>query len=285
MYFIALFAMAQAVAPVVGASEPVARTPLQNFITLDDFPAGVERSAARAVGFTLTIGPDGRVTGCRIIASSGSAALDNTTCRLLRSRSRFTPASNPRGTPVSGEVKAVIDWKALLDSGTVPPPVRTSSMPTQLTPRAPWESVSRLRVQRGQISSCQWQSTGPVPPPFASNACQNSGLAAMAMRLAAENKVDFSKSEVVVTLRMPGGGFIEPFRAAPAALVDLASELDIDAEGRLTDCRFTRDHVRSAAPQKPDCRTMFAGPYGRVTNRQNQAIATRNLAELRVEAR
>jgi hypothetical protein len=107
----------------------------------------------------------------------------------------------------------------------------------------------------------------------------------MALRMAAENKVDFDKSEVVVTLRMPDGAIIPPLPAAPAALVDLAADLDIAADGRLINCRFTREVVRTSAPQRPDCRTVFAGPYGRATNRSGEAIVTKRTAELRVEAR
>jgi hypothetical protein len=39
------------------ASEPVPRAPLQNFVSADDYPEGVARSAARPVGLTLTVGP------------------------------------------------------------------------------------------------------------------------------------------------------------------------------------------------------------------------------------
>jgi hypothetical protein len=286
MFLLALIAaVAQAAAPAANASEPVARTPLQNYVTPDDFPQGVERSAAKPVGFKLTVGSEGRVSECLVTSSSGNAAIDSTTCRLMRSRTRFAPARDARGGPRSGEVQATIDWKAMLDGASGAPPIRTAAVPAPTIPRGMWESISRLKVQRGQISSCQWQSTGPVPTHPSSNACQNSGIAGMALRLAAENKVDFTKSEVVVILRMPDSMMIQPLKPAPAALVDLAAELEINVDGQLTGCHFVRDIVRSATPQKPDCSVMFKGPYGRVTNRSGQPIATKQSAEFRVEAR
>lgn len=283
MFLITLLAAVQSTAPVAGASEPVARTPLQNYVTPDDYPQGVERATAKPVAFKLTIAPDGRVSECVVTASSGSALLDSTTCRLMRSRTRFIPASDASGKPVSGAVMAVIDWKGMVDSMSGTPTSSPTARVPQLVPRASWESVTRLRVQRGQISSCQWQG-GVVPPPPSSNACQNFPMASMALRVASENKIDFNKSEVVVTLRLLDGMLLQPLKANPAALVDLTSDLEIDAEGRLTSCRFTRDIVRSVTPQRPDCNLLFAGPYGSVS-RGGKAIATKHVAELRVEVR
>jgi hypothetical protein len=245
---------ASATAPPATVSAPVPRAPLQNFITADDYPQAVPRSAARQIGVTLEVGLDGRVTGCTITGSSGNTVLDSTTCRLLRSRSRFVPARAADGAASMGEFQASIDWPSTLSLAATPSQVREQVASPSVVPQAPSESISRLRVRMGQIGSCQWQSTGPVPPPPSSNACQNPGLAVLALGLAAENKVDFNKSEVVITLRMPGGGLIEPLRAAPAALIDLAAELEIGADGTLTNCRFTREVVRTRTQQRPDCR-------------------------------
>lgn len=276
-------AVIQLAAPA-NASEPLPRAPLQNFITADDYPQGADRAAARPVGVSLTIGADGRVTECRVTSSGGNAALDAATCRLLRSRSRFTPARNAAGTPTTGTVNATIDWPATLSATSAAAQVRTQAVQPPRVTQAPWESISRLRVRLGQIGSCQWQSTGPVPPPPVSNACQNFALAGMALRMAAANKADFNKSEVVVTLRMPDGPMIAPLPASPAALVDLAAELDIGPDGLLTNCRFTRETVHGGTPQRPDCRVIFGGPYV-PASRNGQPIANRRQAELRVEVR
>jgi protein TonB len=63
------------------------------------------------VDFTLDVGADGRVTGCTINRSSGSAHLDSATCGLMRSRARFTPAHDARGVPVPDKVSGKIMWR------------------------------------------------------------------------------------------------------------------------------------------------------------------------------
>jgi len=94
-------------------SPPVPRAPLQNFISPDDYPAGTARFAAKPVSVKLEVGTDGRISSCLITSSSGAAALDQATCRLLRSRARFEPARDAGGRATSGEVAATIDWPGL----------------------------------------------------------------------------------------------------------------------------------------------------------------------------
>jgi len=80
------------------AAEMPARSlvgPLHALFSSDDYPASaLENEEQGTVGYRLTIGPSGRVYGCSITVSSGSAALDRATCNILRMRARFTePAS------------------------------------------------------------------------------------------------------------------------------------------------------------------------------------------------
>jgi hypothetical protein len=110
-------------------------------------------------------------------------------------------------------------------------------------------------------------------------------MARMALGLAAENKVDFAKAEIVVTLRMTRAGIVAPAPASAAALLDLAAELDVGADGQVTGCRFLRDQVRSASAPRPDCRQIFRGPYIPATDRSGSPIATKPRVEMRVEVR
>ena len=71
-------------------------------ITNSDYP----RSASVAKqGGTVTahfsVGTDGRVSKCRIVKSSGNAAIDAATCRLIEQRFRYEPARNRAGQPIS----------------------------------------------------------------------------------------------------------------------------------------------------------------------------------------
>ena len=97
-------------APLRTSARPA--MPLQSLINIADYPPSAlrEREQGRP-GFRLTVGPDGRVTGCVILVSSGSPALDSTTCRVLRSRARFTPAVDSTGRPVEDLYWGEIAWR------------------------------------------------------------------------------------------------------------------------------------------------------------------------------
>jgi len=77
-----------------------------------DYPLEAIRRAEHGdVGFRLVVGPNGRVTRCDILASSGSRALDEVTCRILRERARFRPARDSLGRPVADVVVSRVHWE------------------------------------------------------------------------------------------------------------------------------------------------------------------------------
>lgn len=89
-----------------------ARANLASYITDDDYPQDAIRNEQQGTtGFRLDIGPDGRVTNCTVTSSSGSSSLDSTTCRLLRSRARFTPATDSSGAKTSDTQTGRIRWQ------------------------------------------------------------------------------------------------------------------------------------------------------------------------------
>lgn len=101
-----------------------AKANVQSLFSDEDYPASAIRAGEQGiVRYRLDIGPNGRVTSCTITASSGSAALDSTTCRLLRSRARFTPARDSSGQPVNDTADGAITWR--LPSDTQPVPATT----------------------------------------------------------------------------------------------------------------------------------------------------------------
>jgi protein TonB len=93
-----------------------ARANLNSYFSTDDYPAAALRSNDQGTtGFRLTIGPNGRVTDCSVTSSSGSAALDQATCRILRSRARYTPARDSSGNPTSGTDSGRVTWRLPAD--------------------------------------------------------------------------------------------------------------------------------------------------------------------------
>ncbi len=88
-----------------------ARANLASYITDEDYPADALRNEqSGTTGFRLEIGPDGRVTNCSITRSSGASSLDNATCRILRSRARFTPATDSSGAKTNDTFSSAIRW-------------------------------------------------------------------------------------------------------------------------------------------------------------------------------
>jgi protein TonB len=74
-------------------------------------PAALRREEQGTVRASFTIGTDGRVTNCTIVQSSGSTALDSTTCRIIQSRFRYDPARDAFGNPVSETRTQPVSWR------------------------------------------------------------------------------------------------------------------------------------------------------------------------------
>jgi TonB family protein len=103
---IALLAAADPGAPSVRARADLA----SYFRGVDYPPAAMVHGEQGNVAFLVSVAADGAVTGCRVTASSGSAALDAATCRILTERARFTPARNAAGAAVADEIAGRIGW-------------------------------------------------------------------------------------------------------------------------------------------------------------------------------
>ena len=107
-------------APPAPPSPPAVRTVppksavgnLQGLISADDYPqAAMDNEEQGTVAVRLAIGTNGRVSDCSVTQSSGSRTLDSTTCRILKSRARFTPATDQFGNPTAGSFPQRIRWQ------------------------------------------------------------------------------------------------------------------------------------------------------------------------------
>ena len=94
---------------------PRAATPLGSpgkWATTDDYPAAALREERAGVSrFRVTVGADGRVRNCEILASSGSSDLDRATCANVAKRARFKPATDETGATVSGSYTSAVKWE------------------------------------------------------------------------------------------------------------------------------------------------------------------------------
>ncbi|WP_019832819.1 energy transducer TonB [Sphingomonas sp. PR090111-T3T-6A] len=83
-----------------------------DWITSSDYPtSALQTYVAGTTGFRLDIGSDGNVAGCTITLSSGTSALDDATCALLRVRARFTPATDARGHAIASAYSSKVVWQ------------------------------------------------------------------------------------------------------------------------------------------------------------------------------
>jgi protein TonB len=88
-----------------------AKANLNSYFSTDDYPQAALRNEEQGTtAVSLSIGTDGRVTNCTVTSSSGSRSLDDTTCRILRNRARFTPARDDTGNPTTDTTSTRIVW-------------------------------------------------------------------------------------------------------------------------------------------------------------------------------
>lgn len=97
--------------PVRTVKPARAKANLASYVSDEDYPGSAVRNEEQGTTrFRLGVGPNGHVTECSVVGSSGSSALDSATCRLMRQRARFTPARNSAGEPTSDTVTSAIRW-------------------------------------------------------------------------------------------------------------------------------------------------------------------------------
>ncbi|MGN6376654.1 MAG: energy transducer TonB [Sphingomonas sp.] len=78
----------------------------------DAYPPAARRAGAEGrVTVRLTIGTDGRVTDCSVSGSSGNSDLDNTTCRIFKSKVKYEPAKDTNGNPAVDHTTQSVTWK------------------------------------------------------------------------------------------------------------------------------------------------------------------------------
>ncbi len=81
------------------------------YFNSDNYPPSALRAGEQGrVVASLTIGTDGRVSDCEVTTSSGSAALDQATCRIAKSRVRYTPAKDENGQPIASKASLPVKW-------------------------------------------------------------------------------------------------------------------------------------------------------------------------------
>ncbi len=98
--------------------------------TTNDYPpTALQNELEGTTGFSLTVGPDGRVTACDIMSSSGSPELDQATCLNVTRRARFDPALDFASKPISGRYQNRVRWQIPDMRSSASPPLQSGSYP------------------------------------------------------------------------------------------------------------------------------------------------------------
>ncbi len=81
-------------------------------LSASDYPRGaLAAGVSGTVYLRWTVGVDGRVHDCQVTRSSGSAELDETTCRLVTQRFRYIPTRDASGRKVPDTVIGEHHWE------------------------------------------------------------------------------------------------------------------------------------------------------------------------------
>ncbi len=112
LLLLAELAVAMSVAaPEIPATR--ARPKFGALLSAADYPGEAVRHGWQGdVVADLTISPEGRVSTCRIVTSSGHGLLDEATCKIMLKRAKFYPARDKDGRPVADTLRTPpINWR------------------------------------------------------------------------------------------------------------------------------------------------------------------------------
>jgi protein TonB len=79
---------------------------------MDNYPARAIRDEIEGrVGVRVTIGANGRVSGCSVSSPSGESVLDTAACQDITRYGRFSPALDDAGNPTTGSWSTTIVYQ------------------------------------------------------------------------------------------------------------------------------------------------------------------------------
>lgn len=82
------------------------------WVTTDDYPSQELREGIEGqLRYRLSVGSNGRVTACEIVASSGAKRLDDAACKMISRRARFDAATDDSGAKVVGTYSGTVRWE------------------------------------------------------------------------------------------------------------------------------------------------------------------------------
>jgi len=166
--FLACAASVLSTAAVAQSADPSPATSPGSWMSISDYPAdALAKHQEGTVGFALQVDASGQVQSCSITQSSGSPALDQGTCALLRSRAKFQPARDASGHAVGGTFASHVEWvyPKTAPAAAAPAPVELHGFD-----RTGYGSSVLSVDENGIITKCEHGESGylniPSPPDF-----------------------------------------------------------------------------------------------------------------------
>ena len=94
------------------ATDAKSKQSIIRYFSTDDYPReAVLKGEQGYVGALFWVETDGRVRDCKIVESSHRQSLDDRTCQVIRTRSRFSPALDHQGKPIRSPQYQRIRWE------------------------------------------------------------------------------------------------------------------------------------------------------------------------------
>ena len=197
---------------------------IKGLITADDYPAqALDRNEQGNVRVLIRVDPTGAISDCLIEKSSGSTILDSRTCEVIRLRAKFKPPHDWRGVAVASEAHDTVTWRI---SDDIPHPSEPGASRMVIDFAPDGRAASCHLELEGAFQLAPGKAAPPCPPD------------AMKRDVGGETRFGGAIDRAV---------FEDRFSLSPIANRDLGAnealagrdvlKLDIDATGKLSDCK------------------------------------------------
>ena len=106
-----LFLLAQVTPNPSDLAPPPPKPGLVTLFSSDDYPkTAIRHRWEGTVQVEIVVSPEGLVSACRIVRSSGYAVLDEKTCDIMRTRAKFIPAKDSNRSNSCCSSRAGFRW-------------------------------------------------------------------------------------------------------------------------------------------------------------------------------
>ncbi len=224
-------------APPLPPPAPYVRAPSPKgnpgyWVTTNDYPTAALREEITGVTrFRAVVGPDGRVSDCEVIQTSGSDILDAASCRLIVRRARFNPALDEAGNPISGYYTTNVRWMIPLD----------------LPPEPGVSSESYLVGPNGTLSNCRAKSpdgeensgSAACPTETMDGSFKDTAGKPISRRVLVKYQVTLAAAPSGSEQRPPAPRTWRGTNALPIAGTRV-TEAIVETDGTVSDCRIVK---------------------------------------------